>query len=226
MRFSTLTIAALIVLASSANAYTIYFGHDDPRNGMINSRHAEQAFKTALRTFGTETFDGLPTWPNDPAATNPTLTFGATGVGASVTETIVANTGPMAVSSPNWLYEYLAGDEVFTLSRPVDGFGAFILDAGTIAGESILIWKLENIALGTSKTITVGNFLANSPGNVAYIGVVDRSFAFDRVSAFTTNTTDLIGYDDLTVGFVPEPGSMILLACIFGFLALRRVLLP
>ncbi len=206
---SVVFVVLLLLAASPTSASPITFsGLDNPRGTLTNSLAAETQFKAALGVFGTETVDSL-------AGNDPTLAFGATGVTATAGGTVVATFGP--VSSPQVLQDNAA---VFTFNQPVQGFGTFLIDLGTLLSNTTLTFILDNTVLNTTQSVNAGTFGPNADFfNVAFFGVIDVASPFNRVTVQASSQgpgSDAVFYDNLTAGFaadaaVPEPASLLLL---------------
>jgi hypothetical protein len=211
--------AVLIALALPAPAQVAFFAHDDPRGTLANSTAARNAFLAALPANGTDTIEGYAAFTPD-----PTLTFGTTGVTAQTNVDFVAGFAALAVSGNNLLLDRADGGDVFTLSIHVNGFGAFITQAGDGAAANTISYLLENTTLGTSKTVVGGTIGPNATfDNVFFFGVTDTD-PFNRVTILETNdAADGILFDDVTIGAVPEPGSLALVgATVLGYVVRRR----
>jgi hypothetical protein len=221
--FSLAAVAVLTVGTAVASAAPITFsGLDNPRGTLTNSLLAETQFKAALSVFGTETVDAFVSPTN-----NPTLVFGATGVTATTSNTQALSAGSFAVSSPNYLVS-VTGDDVFTFSQAVNGFGTFLLSLGTNTVATTLTFTLENTVLATSQSVNTATFGPNFGDTMVYFGVFDAASPFNRVTVHTSNENDVFEYDNLTAGLasatpVPEPGSLALFVTgAVGLLARRR----
>lgn len=202
-----------------------YVGSDNPRGTLSDSLAAQSSFLAALGTSGTDDLEGFANFTS-----NPTLSFGATGVTATTQTGFVAAFAILATSGNNVLLDQgPASDadpgipDVFTFSRPVQAFGAFFSNVGD-AAENAISFVLENTTLGTSQTVDFGTF---GPGrefsSVLFLGVTD-SAPFDRVSIVEAFDFDGALLDDITAGYlVPEPASWMLAALgLAGLAAFRR----
>ena len=111
--------------------------------------------------------------------------------------------------------------DVFNFSAPVTGFGSFFSNAGDGAANTIT-FVLENTGLGTSKNVIVGPLPGGASfDNVFFFGVTDTD-PFNRVTMIESLDFDGILLDDVTIGFVPEPSSMVLLAGMSALALLAR----
>lgn len=221
-RLAPATLALLALTASAARAQTTYFGLDDPRGTLTNSLNARGNFLATLVASGT---DNLESFANGTPA--PTLVFGATGVTATTNLAFIATFPPLAESGANAVLDAgpaTASDpgipDVFNLSAPVTAFGSFFANAGD-GGANTITFVLENTVLATSKSVVVGPL---GPGatfdNVFFFGVTDTT-PFNRVTMIESLDFDGILLDDVTIGFVPEPSSIVLLAGVSALALLR-----
>ncbi len=222
----TFAVLSLGIFAATASAVqATFFGLDDPKGALPNSTAARNSFLATLSSSGTDT---LESFPNNTAF--PALVFGATGVVTTSSSGNVVTFAPLAVSGSNALFEFGPGvdggapiDDVFTFNQPVTAFGSFFSQSGDDpTTPNFMTLKLENVGLGTSSLVPVGQL---GPGagfdNVFFFGVTDTQ-PFDRVTIMEAHDFDGILLDDLTVGYlVPEPSAMALVAvgCIAAVLA-------
>ena len=122
-----------------------------------------------------------------------------------------------------WLDSNDAKLVTWTFGAPLAGefnaFGFYIADA-TDRGATLTL-KFKD---GTSSTtqITIPAFQAN--GNLGYVSIVSSESILGGVLSFVNSTgADGWGIDDITVGYVPEPGALMLMGLgLLGLGAARR----
>lgn len=205
-----------------------FFGHDNPKGTLVSSTAAFNAFTATLSSYGVDNIESYPGFSPDPV-----LSFGATGLIAQSDISFVAAFPSLAASGNNSLFD--AGpaapggtgiDDTFTFSAPITAFGSFFSNAGDATANSVSL-KLENTALGTSKTLSIGTFGPNNASNnVFFFGVTDTD-PFDKVSLIESFDYDGLLLDNVTAGYVavvPEAGSLMLgsLAAGIGAIAAYR----
>jgi hypothetical protein len=124
-----------------------------------------------------------------------------------------------------WLDSNDAEVVTWTFGAPLAGefnaFGFYISDA-TDRGATLTL----NFADGSSSTaaVVIPAFMTN--GNLGYVSITTTDSIVGGVLTFNNSTgADGWGIDDVTVGYVPEPGALLLMG--FGLLGLgaarRRV---
>lgn len=227
--FKTLALTAGLALASAgaqAALITINFSTDP---------NAETSFKATLASSVTETFNSMGTAPGNIGAghqnkwENSAPTF-VTSVGtfALITPGQAAgnpNNGNLMIESKNtgefgreslssgkgdlWLDSNDAQLVRWTLGAPLTGsfnaFGFYISDA-TDQGATLTL-KFTN---GTSAQVVLPAF--NTNGNVGYVTVKSDMGVVGGVLDFiNSNGKDGWGIDDVTVGRVPEPSTLLLM---------------
>lgn len=228
---------SLLILSAVQNAafaqITTFLGDDNPRGALTNSFAARNNFISSFALTGTENFDGYA--PFSP----PALSFGgATAASATSNAFFViddSNIGSVfSVSHDKLLLGNYLDNNVFNISRPINGFGLFFVNAGDAVANQFTL-DLFSYQTGITKSIPV-NLTGNGTGApttfgpgrqadaVFYFGVRDTD-PFDQVTirSLFTDGSDGVLYDDVSIGFisgVPEPTTYALIgglgAIIYG----------
>lgn len=180
---------------------------------------ANSSFSTAVGTFTlTDAGQGDSTWTNSTNAANNFLMIEDGTTGEYGRESFKSK-------QDHWLDSNDAKEVTWSLSAPLTGnhnaFGFYLFDAQDVGGKLTLKFKDATTAdydfedLLTNKT---GN------GNVRYVTVhSDSTIVGGTVWFKATAGNDGWGVDDITVGTVPEPGSILLMGLgLLGLGAARR----
>lgn len=180
---------------------------------------ASNSFSTAVGTFTLTTpGQGSPLWNNGSNAANDLLMIEDASTGEYGRESFKSR-------SDRWLDSNDAKLVTWTLGAPLSGsynaFGFYLFDAQDISGKLTLKFKDASTADFDLETITT-NRTAN--GNVRYVTVLSDSSIVGGTFTFkASDSNDGWGIDDITVGSVPEPGSILLMGLgLLGLGATRR----
>ena len=182
------------------------------------------SFQSATSGLTTENFDAaIAPFPIANGGTYGALKFNYAINGGSGQLEIV-NLFP-TTSSPNYLGSddpatgaFFASDSLtITLSHPVSAFGLYIVGSGGYLANTFTLTTIP----GTAQNSATPDVVIDTAGDVAYfVGITSTSAFSSATIALTTpgNIGDgpLWNVDDVTWGksnsFVPEPGTMLLIA--------------
>ncbi|MFO1390358.1 PEP-CTERM sorting domain-containing protein [Cellvibrio sp.] len=180
---------------------------------------ASSSFNTAVGTFALTTpGQGGTAWNNGTNAANNLLMIENGNTGEFGRESFKS-------IDDQWLDSNDAKLVTWTLGAPLSGsynaFGFYLFDAQDISGKLTLKFKDASTADFDLETITT-NRTAN--GNVRYVTVLSDSSIVGGTFTFkASDSNDGWGIDDITVGSVPEPGSILLMGLgLLGLGAARR----
>jgi len=180
---------------------------------------ASNSFQTAVGTFTlTSAGQGDSSWTNATNAANNLLTIEDGSTGEYGRESFKDK-------SDRWLDSNDAKQVTWNLGAPLSGnynaFGFYLFDAQDVAGKLTLQFK-DATTLDFDLEQILANTSAN--GNVRYVTVIsDSSIVGGTVWFSASQGNDGWGIDDITVGSVPEPGSILLMGLgLLGLGAARR----
>jgi hypothetical protein len=221
-----LTLVAAGLLAFSASARTglaapvTYFDRDPNTFAFPNAHAKFNQFASTLNSFGVDDIE-------TDAGVNPTLTFGATGITAA-TQGVVVQADPgigIAIDDQALLELEAAGagqvDTTFTFNQYVTAFGIFVIEGGDSAiNNNPTTFRLRDTATNASVDVPLQIGPNWGFANVFFLGITD-TVPFDEVQIIESiDVNDGMLYDNVVAGFVPEPGSLVLMllcgACVAG----------
>jgi hypothetical protein len=184
-----------------------------------NSQLGFDRFTNSLNSFGVDNVDTA-------IGVNPALSFGASGITAS-TQGVLAQSAPGFQIGAQALLELDAVapgqvNTMFTFNQHINAFGIFVIQGGDGANNNPTTIRLRDTSDNSFEDVSVQVGPSWGTSNVFFLGVHGAS-PFDEVEIIETgDAVDGMLYDNIVAGFVPEPGSLALLA-LGGACALRRV---
>lgn len=186
------------------------FGRNNNTTFMTSYPKALQAFNhftAPMSLFGVDDVESA-------VGVNPTLTFGGTGITAT-TQGVLAQSAPGFQIGNQALVELDAVapgqvNTMFTLSQPVTAFGLYVIQGGDSASGNPTTFRLRD----TSDNSFVDVPIQMGPGwgtfNTFFIGLYD-TVPFDEVEIVEAGDLgDGMLYDNVVVGYIPEPASLAL----------------
>jgi hypothetical protein len=225
MRLTVLSLGILsfgLCANAGLGAPKVFFGRDEAV-GLRSASDAQfYSFTSGLLSYGVETVEGIDVGPPF-FGFLPPLSFGSTGITAS-TQTANAAEAPGFSIDTKALLELdaaanpdpnappaVALDTVFTFNQPITAFGMYVIQGGDFGNNNPTTFRLKN----TNNSDVVDIPVQIGPGwgltNAFFLGVRSE-FPFNEVTVLeTADLDDGMLYDNLVAGFVPEPGSFLLM---------------
>jgi hypothetical protein len=209
-RSQTWSVVCFMMLVSASDAFSgqsTFFAKDDPKGTLTNTTASFNSFVASLSSYGVndlESFAGF--------STDPTLTFGATGISAQTDFNNVAAFASLAVSGNNSLLDAgpsaaggTAINDTMLFNKPITALGFFISNGGDATTANALSLLVENTLTLTSKIVPVAT-LGPSAGfnNVVFFGLTDTD-PLNKVTVIETFDFDGLLFDNITAGYVAIP---------------------
>lgn len=180
---------------------------------------SHSSLNTAVGTFVLSSAgQGSSSWSDSTNAANNLLMIENASTGEFGRQSIEAKEG-------HWLDSNDATQVVWTLGAPLNSafnaFGFYLSDSADVAGKLRLTFADQNTIDLDFKDLW-SNTTTN--GNIRYVSIVSDSTILNGKLTFdVTANNDGWGIDDITVGTVPEPGSILLMGLgLLGLGAARR----
>ena len=236
-RAATLMLGAgLLLLATSAQATSTFFGQDIPPGGAIpssfpNSNAAKASFLALLGDPGTEDFSGFRSGNDgplnllfrNPAGSGPAVETGKLTDPSSDGEGFIATAQKAKTGFPisgrtYWKNTTEEHEGLFRVrfDDPVRAFGFYATGYSTLSqiGGTQLVLDLERVGGGTTSFQIPHDIIDKTTGKVFFFGVVTDRFVAATLRNSGPEDGDVIGFDDFTVAHVvvPEPATGWLLA--------------
>jgi hypothetical protein len=238
MNFTTklgILAAALTTSTAAMAVPSIFFGEDvkstnGPHSVRPNSTAAEASFLSILSGVSTEDFQSA----SGSAPIALTFTGSSGNLNATVTSggsiDTTTSSGRWSINNGTNYLEARSSSFVLTFASQIAAFGFYGTDIGDFNGA--LSIELFNGATSLG-IFQVGNTVGSggsTNGSVLFYGLVDTLNTFDRIVFRNTDTDDIFGFDNMTIGdvrqvtgTVPLPGSIALLGLgLLGLTGLRK----
>ena len=217
--FAAALSASLVAIPAVQAAPTTFFGENLNPGGSVSGDPvtARNSFLSSLSGVGTEDFESFTLGENQPF----NLTF--PGSAGSITATLSGGSaeiddggaGRFATSGSQYIETESGENFNISFSDPIAAFGFFGTDIGDFGGEVIL--TLSN---GGSETLNVGNSTSAPDGSLLFYGFTDTNISYTNIAFENTSSSDVFGFDDMTVGDVsqvqqepiPTPATVALLS--------------
>ncbi|WP_083690219.1 PEP-CTERM sorting domain-containing protein [Colwellia sp. UCD-KL20] len=224
LNMKKISSALLLASLTTTSQAALFFGEDlNPLVSSANSDNANAAFLAQLSGVGTEDFESFSQGISGPL----TVDFGVAGTatlsGSGEVRTS-SSSGRFATSGS--AYWNTNNDFTITFSNAISAFGFYGTDIGDFGGNITL-----DFVNGSTTSYIVNNTTSAPNGSLLFWGLVDVTNPFTSITFGNTNSTDVFGFDDMTIGTaqqvitnsVPEPGSLAILGLgLAGFSLTRK----
>lgn len=208
-----LGLAITLMPVSGLAAPVTFFGEDVGVGGnpTPNSNAARTQFFSNLNGVGTETFDTISNGTSNPSVSFPGAGTATISGGGNVTNGLGAGRFPISGSQ---FYEADLTSFRITFSNPIAAFGFYGTDVGDFGGNLTLTLFPT---LGSPTFLTVNNTVGSggsTNGSALYFGFFDQSQTYTSIAFNNSNTSDVFGFDNFSVGspqqvVSPVPGPIL-----------------
>lgn len=227
--------AALLTSTAAMAVPTVFFGEDikasnGPHASRPNSTAAQASFLGILSGVSTEDFQSASgsapialTFTGSSGALNATVTSGGS------VESSTGN-GRWSINNGTNYLEAQSSSFVLTFASQIAAFGFYGTDIGDFDGALSIELFNGATSLGLFQVGNTRGSGGSTNGSVLFYGLVDTVNTFNRIVFRNTDTEDIFGFDNMTIGdvrqvtgTVPLPGSLALLGLgLVGLTGLRK----
>ncbi|MGD9632792.1 MAG: PEP-CTERM sorting domain-containing protein [Pirellulales bacterium] len=214
IRLALLALGIVSLCASarpSMAAPAVFFDRDD-NTALMTSFPKSQAefdkFTATLSSFGMNDVDTA-------VGFNPTLSFGSTGITATVQGVLAQAAPTFQIGAQALLEADVVGfpqvNTTFDFNTYIKSFGLFVIQGGDQANNNPITFRLKNTSTNSFTDVPVQVGPGWGDNNVFFLGVTDTA-PFNQVEIIEAGDfVDGMLYDNIVAGgAVPEPGSLLL----------------